>query len=275
MPPRNECSDNPVPAPLIPGQIEEELGVPFAGVILEQEQWAKTAIKKLPPEGPIDWSTYFGRKAPLILDIGCGNGRFILTSAIAKPEADHLGIDILPVVIRYATRRGNQRGLHNTRFVVCGGFTFLDRYMADASLDEIHIYHPQPYHSPHQIHLRMLTPDFLALVHRKLQHEGKMYLQTDNAAYWEYIRNTVPKVFEWSERTEPWEQDPLGRTRREIVARSEGLTIYRGIAIRNREIESAEMAHLLSSMPKPSFQSERSEQARPLGNRYRNPRRRR
>ena len=37
--------------------------------------------------------------------------RSMLASAVARPECDHLGIDILPLVIRYATRRANQRGL--------------------------------------------------------------------------------------------------------------------------------------------------------------------
>jgi hypothetical protein len=58
----------------------------------------------------------FGRHAPLIVDLGCGNGRFLLASALARPECDHIGIDILPMVLRYATRRGNQRGLSNLRF---------------------------------------------------------------------------------------------------------------------------------------------------------------
>ncbi len=129
--------------PLQPGDIEYELDVAIPGVILPQEQWASTAIHKL-PDGHLDWGNIFGRNAPVILDIGCGNGRFIISSAVRRPECDHLGIDILPLVIRYATRRGKQRGLHNTRFAVRGGTEFLERNVAESSVDEIHIYHPQP-----------------------------------------------------------------------------------------------------------------------------------
>ncbi len=100
--------------------------------------------------------------------------------------------------------RGNQRGLHNCRFAVCGGYLFLEQYMANQSLDEIHIYHPQPYHSPDQVHLRILTPDFLAVAYRKLKPNGTIYLQSDNAAYWEYIRSTASQFFRWEERTTPW-----------------------------------------------------------------------
>src|SRR5216684_3083585 len=99
-----------------PRRIEREFGVPIAGEILPPERWAQTALKKLPAEGQLNWLELFGREAPVVLDLGCGNGRFLIGSAVWRPDHDHLGIDILPVVIRYATRRGNQRGLKNLRF---------------------------------------------------------------------------------------------------------------------------------------------------------------
>ena len=142
------------------GEIEHEFGVPIPGRILPPEQWAKTALKKV-PDGLLDWESLFGRRAPVVIDIGCGNGRSTLGSAIAKPDCDHLGIDILPVVIRYATRRGNQRGLSNIRFAVIGGRELLAEHIAAGSVAEIHIYHPQPFYDSTQIHRRLITPEFL------------------------------------------------------------------------------------------------------------------
>src|SRR5205085_8223160 len=92
---------------------DDDYGVPIPGQVLPQQQWAKTAIKRLPTPGFVDWKVVFGREAPMVLDLGCGNGRFVISSALARPECDHIGIEILPVVIRYATRRTNQRGLSN------------------------------------------------------------------------------------------------------------------------------------------------------------------
>ena len=83
-----------------PGKREYELGVPIPGVVLPPDQWVRTALKRLPPEGPFDWEAIFGRQAPRVLDLGCGNGRSVLASALARPEFDHLGLDILPLVIR-------------------------------------------------------------------------------------------------------------------------------------------------------------------------------
>src|SRR3954454_2581531 len=109
--------------------IEREFGVPIAGEILEQPEWTQTALKKLPEQGLLDLEALFGRKAPLVVDLGCGNGRYLLGSAVWRLDHDHLGIDILPVVIRYATRRANQRGLTNIRFAVVDGQRLLGQYL--------------------------------------------------------------------------------------------------------------------------------------------------
>ncbi|HEV3202921.1 MAG TPA: methyltransferase domain-containing protein, partial [Gemmataceae bacterium] len=172
-------------------RIEREFGVPIAGEILDRQQWTQTALKKLPLEGYLNWEKVFGRSGPVVLDLGCGNGRYLIGSAVWRPERLHLGIDILPVVIRYATRRANQRGLTNIRFAVAGGKEILERWVEPGTVGEIHCYHPQPYYDPAQVLRRLITPEFLTLVHRSLIPEGVLFLQTDNPGYWHYIRQIV------------------------------------------------------------------------------------
>src|SRR5262249_54943057 len=109
-------------------QIEREFGVPVAGEIVDPSRWTQTALKRLPLEGPRLWTAIFGRTAPVVVDLGCGNGRYLIGSAVWRPDHDHIGIDILPLVLRYATRRANQRGLGNVRFAAIDAQTFLDRY---------------------------------------------------------------------------------------------------------------------------------------------------
>lgn len=239
-----------------PGTIEQEFGVPIPGRILPPEQWAKTALKKV-PNGLFDWEALFGRRAPVVIDIGCGNGRSTLSNAIAKPDCNHLGIDILPVVIRYATRRGNQRGLSNIRFAVIGGRELLAEHVAPNSVAEIHIYHPQPFYDPSQIHRRLITPEFLSLAHRSLVPNGALFLQTDHPGYWAYMRSVIPCFFELRELSGPWPAAPRGRTRREIIARRHGLPIFRGEAVRRDEISLEKALQLANSLPPPTFNADR------------------
>jgi tRNA (guanine-N7-)-methyltransferase len=236
-----------------PGQIETELGVPIPGVILPPEQWARTALKKLPQEGPLDWESLFGRRAPIVLDLGCGNGRFTIASALRRPEMDHLGLDILPVVIRYATRRANQRGLSSVRFAVGGAAEFLDKLVAPHTIAEIHGYHPQPYGDAQKIGRRLLTPGFFALVHRSLVPGGLFVIQTDNPAYWRYIAAVAPRFFELHEQKGPWPDAPEGRSRREIMARRMGLEVFRAWGHPLPELGDKARQALVAELPVPDF----------------------
>ena len=232
-----------------------EFGVPIPGKILPEAEWARTAMKRLPPAGPLDWQSIFGREASLVLDLGCGNGRYTIASALARPDHDHFAIDVLPVVIRYATRRGNQRGLHNVRFAVKDAQTFLSSYVAPACAAEIHLYHPQPYHDHRKASRRVLTPGFLADVHQALAPGGTFVVQTDNPDYWDYIRRVLPAFFSFREQEVPWPDAPEGRTRREIIARQRGLKIFRGLGTRRDDLDRAAALAAAESLPEPRFRS--------------------
>lgn len=236
-----------------PGPIEREFGVPMPGKILDPARWTQTALKKLPAHGPLDLVALFGRQAPLIVDLGCGNGRFLLGSALQRPECDHLGIDILPMVLRYATRRGNQRGLGNLRLAAIDAQRFLANYLTPASTREIHCYHPQPYHDLREASKRLLTPGFLARVHLVLEAGGLFFVQTDNAPYWRYLREVLPTFFDFHEQSGPWPDTPKGRTRREIIALKRGYPIQRGWGMVKKDLPSEEAFALAAGLPLPTF----------------------
>lgn len=238
-------------------RVEREFGVPFAGEILAPAAWTQTALKAYPAEGRLDWAALFGRVAPVVLDLGCGNGRYAIASAFARRDHDHLGTDTLPVVVRYARKRGNQRGLANLKFAVGGGHELLARWVEPHSVAEIHCYHPQPYYDPAQVHRRLITPTFLALVHRALAPGGLFVVQTDNPGYWKYIRRVVPVFFDFYERIGRWPDAPRGRTRREIIALRKGLPVFRGHGTPRTDVTEEDALRLAEALPPPTFDADR------------------
>lgn len=221
---------------------ESEFGVPFPGRVLPREKWTTTGWRG----ERFDWPRVFGREAPRVIDLGCGNGRYLLGSALARPTRDHLGIDLVQVAIDHAARRANRRGVSNVRFAVGDAVTWLFEVLDVA--DEIHVYHPQPYYEPGEIGKRMLTPGFLERAWRVLRPGGILVLQTDNKAYWQYLLRAVPKYFDLEIVQGAWPDSP--RTRREIVARRQGLAVWRGVG-RRRDVPTDAV------IPGPDFDANR------------------
>ena len=235
--------------------IEREFGVPFAGELLTQDKWTKTGLK-LDSSKPFDVQAVFGRTNPLVVDLGCGNGRFLIGSAVWRPTHDHLGVDELPLVVRYAVRRANQRGLSNIRFAMFDARRLVD-LLPPQSVAELHVYHPQPYYRPEEFGLRLLTPRFLADVHSRLKTDGKLFLQTDHPAYWEYLESVVPRLFDFHQQPGPWPDAPKGRTRREIIALKRGLPVFRCWGTPKR-LDAAAITELVDEAPLPTFDADRS-----------------
>ncbi len=157
---------------------ESEFGVPVPGRVLPGDQWTKTGYRD--PGKPFDWDAVFGRSAPRVVDLGCGNGRYLIGSALARPDRDHVGIDLVQVAIDHAAHRGNQRGLRNVRFVTGDANRWLFERLVPDSVDEIHVYHPQPYYEVAKISERLLTPEFFERTWLVLRRDGLLVLQTDN-----------------------------------------------------------------------------------------------
>lgn len=228
--------------------LEFELGVPIPGPVLPEDRWTRTAYED--PGKPFDWDRVFGRGAPRVVDLGCGSGRYLVGSAISRPGHDHLGLDVVERLVREAARRADRRGLANIRLASGDAVTWLFERLAEDSVDEIHIYHPQPYYNPAEKGHRILTPEFFDRTWRVLRKEGLLVLQTDHLPYWRYLLQAASKYFEPTVGTGPWPDAPEGRTRREIIARRKGLAIRR-MAARRR------LAPLPVEIPRIAFDTRR------------------
>ena len=215
---------------------DEEFGVPFPGRVLPGDQWTKTGFRDTGK--PFDWDAVFGRSAPRVVDLGCGNGRYLIGSALHRTDRDHLGIDLVQVAIDHAAHRANKRGLRNVRFVTGDANPWLFERLLPDSVDEIHIYHPQPYYEEADVSKRLLTAEFLERTWTVLRRGGLLVLQTDNKAYWTYLLKAVAKHFDPEIVPGPWPDAPRGRTRREIIARHKGLAVWRMTA-RRRDVPQA------------------------------------
>lgn len=224
----------------------------WPGVVLPKDAWVRTRLGLGNPGTQFDWTKSFGREARRVLDLGCGNGYWLVHSGLARPDVDHLGVELVPPALRLGSLRAGQRGLSHVKFAWGDATEFVVERCPDGTVDEVHLYHPQPYYDAGRVARRQLTPEVLAAIHRVLRPGGTFVFQTDNPAYMTYARRVVQALFEFKERFDPWDDMPRGRTLREIVARSQELEIFRGVGTR-LDLDAEQRAERVAALPEPEF----------------------
>ncbi|MFI5402345.1 MAG: tRNA (guanine(46)-N(7))-methyltransferase TrmB, partial [Planctomycetota bacterium] len=229
---------------------DNRFGVPFPGRKLPREQWTRTRTGLGDKGRLFDWRQVFGRDAPRVLDLGCGNGRFLIAAALARPDADHLGIELVPQAVKFGSLRAGQRGLTNCKVAWGDATEFVLERCAPGTIDEVHLYHPRPPEAGRRAGRRQLGPEVLRGIWRALMPGGLFVFQTDTARQADYARRLSTALFEWRERDGPWPDAPRGRTLREIVALARGLKITRAEA-RRLDLAPEEAAARAAALPEP------------------------
>jgi tRNA (guanine-N7-)-methyltransferase len=171
-----------------------------------------------------DWDRTFGRRAPRVLDFGCGEGDYLREAAGVRPDRDHLGIDLQEPLI--AKARAKSKSLPNLRFLTGDALELLARL---TGLDEVHVYHPQPYRHPGQA---PLEGTFFERCWRALKPGGRLVLQSDVPAQARHLREAAHPWFELELLPGPWPDAPGGRTKRERLAMRKQLRITRAQGLR-------------------------------------------
>jgi len=150
-----------------------------------QELWPKYGVDYA--GAPRDLHALFGRSAPLVLEIGFGNGDALLQTAAADPARDYLGIEVhMPGVGRVLA--GIERaGLRNVRVYRFDAIEVLRNEIAAGSLDEVRIWFPDPWHKKRHHKRRLVNAENAALIAERLRPGGLLHLATDWAPYAEHM----------------------------------------------------------------------------------------
>jgi len=158
---------------------------------------------------PRDFVASFGREAARVLEIGFGNGDQLLHSAQAEAERDFIGIEVHRPGVGRLMNGLAAAAVGNVRLYNHDAVDVLDREIAPASLDEVRIYFPDPWHKKRHNKRRLVQPEFLALLASRTAPGGRLHLATDWADYAEHIRDVLASASHW--RTDPRHADPAVR----------------------------------------------------------------
>lgn len=146
-------------------------------------------------DGLRDFDQVFGRSAPRTFEIGFGMGHATLEMAAAAPEQDFIGVEVHKPGVGALLNGMLTQNLSNIRVYSCDALEVLRDCVADASLDRLLLFFPDPWHKSRHHKRRIVQPAFAELVRQKLKIGGVLHMATDWEQYAEHmleVMNVAP-----------------------------------------------------------------------------------
>src|SRR5258706_1484787 len=135
----------------------------------------------------IDLASIFPKPQPLEVELGSGDGSFLVDYARLRPEHNFIGVERLLGRIRKLDRKARRGALANVRGVRIESSYFLEYLLPPNSATALHIYFPDPWPKRKHRRHRLVNERFPALAWQALAPGGKVYLRTDDQDYFEQM----------------------------------------------------------------------------------------
>ena len=132
---------------------------------------------------PLDFAAVFGRRAPVVLEIGFGMGDATAAIAERMPGTDFLGIEVHAPGVGALLQRIGQRQLANLRIIRHDAVEALAAMIPPASLAGVHIFFPDPWPKKRHHKRRLIQPAFVATLAQHLAPRGVLHCATDWQPY--------------------------------------------------------------------------------------------
>ncbi len=160
----------------------------------------------LPPNilHQLQFAQIYGNDRPVELELGCGDGSFLLKWAGLNPDRNYLGVERLKGRVLKIDRKGRRLGLHNLRGLRLEAAYVLEWMIPERSLAALHVYFPDPWPKKRHHRRRLIQSPFTELAARVLEPGGWVYLRTDHVEYF----TQMGEVFAASRRFEASSEPP-------------------------------------------------------------------
>ncbi len=144
--------------------------------------------------GPLaapELASAFARAAPLALDVGFGEGGFLLALAQAHPEWNVLGLEIRPHLVEELNARAKAAGLGNAVAVLANANLHLHELVPDRSVAFVAVNFPDPWYKKRHQKRRVVNPEWLVGLEPKLVPGAELHAMSDYQPIAEQIRRTL------------------------------------------------------------------------------------
>jgi tRNA (guanine-N7-)-methyltransferase len=164
---------------------------------------------------------------PLEVDLGCGDGSFLMEMAAHHPERDFLGVERLLGRVRKVCRKITRRKLENARVLRLESRYVVEWLLPECSVSRLHLLCPDPWPKLRHHRRRLVRAEFLTAVWRALEPGGEFLFMTDHEDYFLWAEEKVEEFGKF-ERLE-WEEETFfyPKTDFQQLWESEGKSMFR------------------------------------------------
>ena len=127
----------------------------------------------------------------VLVELACGGGAYTVGLAQRRPDAIVVGVDIKGSRMWWGARLVEELGLKNAKFFRTKIEQLAD-FFADGEVDEIWITFPNPHPTLGNAKRRLTSRRFLEIYRRVLKEGGLLHLKTDDAALFEFSKESLP-----------------------------------------------------------------------------------
>ena len=140
--------------------------------------------------GPLDTCAWFGRAAPVLLEIGCGAGTSTLAMAQEEPDIDVIAVEVYRRGLAQLLCAVERENVGNVRLIRGDAVDVLEHLIAAGSLTGVRVFFPDPWPKARHHKRRLLQPATVALIADRLRSGGVLHVATDHAEYAAHIAAT-------------------------------------------------------------------------------------
>ena len=195
--------------------------------------WERYAERWVVPDEAVDdpaftWSSWFGREAPMIVEIGPGVGEATGVLAAARPDHDVLALEVWRPGVASALAEIAAAGAENVRFCSVDAAWVIEHLVAPDSLAALWIFFPDPWPKKRHHKRRLVNREFAGLAASRLRPGAEWRLATDWTDYAEQMQaalDTVPELE--GGPVQRWEERPLTKFERKGLAAGRTITDLR------------------------------------------------
>jgi tRNA (guanine-N7-)-methyltransferase len=142
---------------------------------------------------PVNWQARFERTAPLVVEIGFGNGLFLIEQAERHPDANVVGIELSWGWVQHLAGRLDEAGLAHVRLIHGEAQVALQYLFAPHSIREIFINFPDPWPKKRHHTRRLIQTELVELLQDRLVTGGRVTIATDHPGYATWIATILER----------------------------------------------------------------------------------